>query len=222
VVQVKVNVEEFAKLVDAIAPRVFRNMRAAMTFIAEKHQKTLVNHHRGIPGGGLVPRKPKGAPLSRISGRLMDSAGYTVTPPDTERGRAPIGELRLNRFIGRGIKYARMHEDGKEIGPVRHTMLTVPTMFARTQAGDQRASIWKFQGRWSKRIPGKARWFFQTGTGLPLFKGIGPGLDQETVKIPARLGFVDMFKAQKTGQQRIFELAISRGLKGQPLTGGGA
>ncbi len=213
---------DLGKRLDQIGPQLFRNLRAAMRFIAEKHQTALEQRHRGIPAsGGLIPRKDPGAPLSRTTGRLLESAGYEITPPDTDRGRAALGQLQLLRFIGRGVPYARIQEEGGEIGPVSRKIITVPTRFMRTQGGDVRGRAIHFPGFWRKNKRKNTLYFFHRDTGEPLFKGVGPGLDQETVKLPPRLGFVSLFKAQREGQRRLLEHAIKRGLEGKRLASGG-
>lgn len=201
--------EEFQKRLADAGTLLYQNLRRAFDLAGLLHERKLKSYHRAPPARtGLIPTKPASSPLSTITGGLLGalSSGREL------RGEK-LADLMMTRYVGRGIPYARAQEEGATIRPVRRKVLTIPTIHARTQAGDVRGRVPHFKGYWRRSKSG-ALWFFQDGTNLPLFLGV------TQVRIPPRLKFKEFWGADKDLRTRMFARAVSDALDGKVYAAG--
>lgn len=182
--------------------QMFVNMRNAIDLAGQIHENKLRDYHRAPPpsGSALVPRRSPTSPLGTVTRGLLGPLSTGREIQGTE-----LSNLRMLRYIGRGIPYARIHEEGGEIRPRRAKVLTIPTRFHRTQAGDSRGRAIHFQGYWRRTKRGTLM-FFQEGTDLPLFIGV------QRVKIPPRLRFLDFWTEGEEFRRRMFVKAVALAL----------
>ena len=211
--------EDVRKALPQRAGLMAANLHDALRVAAMKHQNALERLHRvPPPRSGLIPVKTASSALSSFGTLLGDtSSGYTITPAKSASPGA-LKYLELRRYIGRGLSYGPTQEFGATIAPRSAKVLTIPTKFWRTQAGVSRGSIRNASGHWRK-TKANALYFFEDGTGLPLAKGVGPGLDQTEVTIPPRLRFFATWDKLQPERDKALHRAVQKALDGRTTRG---
>lgn len=127
-----------------------------------------VQAKKNVTGGGKSRDR-----LNVRSGRLRSSIAVGVERDgDVHRG-----------IIGTNVVYARIHEKGGEIKPVRTKYLTIPLAAAKTKGGVSRGTARDYQNTFVKKSKAGNLIIFQKQAGglVPLFL-----LRDRPVEIPAR------------------------------------
>lgn len=202
-IQVEYDDGDFKEFLRRFGPLLYENVRTGIVVASAVHERKLKLYHRAVPAGGFIARKPANSPLSTITGTLLGPGSQGVEI----RGNR-IENLVGIRYIGRGVPYALIHELGGTIRPRRAKVLTIPTRFHRTQAGDFRGRAIHFEGYWRKSKSGRL-WFISSETGQPLFLGV------TRVEIPPRLRFVAMWDDDKPLHEKIFARGVREAAEGK-------
>ena len=208
---VDLRVENLDALQERLGKRtgaIFKNVGDAMTAIGLDQISQMVRLHRAPPV--VFPqRKSRSAPLSRITGGLMDSLDFRV------KGQ-PSGDepsITLTNFSA-GTPYARVQEYGTvgaggtlpDIVPVRARVLAVPLPAARTAAGDVRGGPRNYNGYWLKTTD-NVLLFIEKATGKALFIG------KQRVAIPPRMKYRETFRKNLPEHKKRIHAAVAKALR---------
>lgn len=199
----EVDNDELDEFVRRFGPLLFTNLRNALSIAALLHERKLKDYHRAVPSRSFIARKSPTSPLSTLTGTLLGPASQ-----GRELRGSNTNSLEMIRYIGRGVPYARIHEYGGTIRPRRAKVLTIPTRFQRTQAGDARGRAIHFPGYWRRSKTGRL-WFFSKDTNQPLFLGV------TRVTIPPRLKFVEFWEQAAGFRAQMYARATREATEGK-------
>lgn len=200
---VTINEEKLATAARGVARSLFEEIKRALgRYLLAFRGKMSRERLRGLPG------------LRRRTGMLTQSQKVVVVGETMQA-------LRGTYTIGGGlVKYARLHEEGGVVRPVRAKFLAIPLPAAQTAAGVSRAVsprdfkdtfiakgvIFQRQGRKpSKKTAGAAPRI------VPLF------VLKRQVKIEPRLGALATFKADEPARRRFLGDAVRAALRKRGL-----
>ena len=186
--------------------------RAAVDQVAQMHRKQVQKGFKGYSGDPNTGRK-----LQNRSGALMQR--LAVRPSATY----PT-DIRADSYVAGPLAYAKIQEFGGVIKPKKGKYLTIPLPGARTSNGVTRnsARLVKRGREWhtAQTVPGAA------GTKTHI-RGKAIGVDgvggdflplyalKKSVKIPARLRFMDTFKDQKAKRRKVYRRVVKAFAEGR-------
>ena len=196
--------DRFRKACAKMPQEIFRAFRTLLArYLVQFRGIVSRTRLRGLPG------------LRRRTGLLTQSQKAVVTGDSI---RALVGTYAIGGGL---VKYARIHEEGGVVRPVRSRFLAIPLEAAKTAAGVSRAVsprdfkdtfvrkgiIWQRLAPGAKAPRGASSNLADRAQIVPLF------VLKRQVKIEPRLGIADAWRADRPRRLDTFRAAIAEAIR---------